>query len=88
MGARRLRRVDRVPIWNPKFETMPRRHLGRLQAERLKKIVAYVSERVPFYKAKLAQTLGVSVDVKLAGPKTLERSEGKTRRIIDKRQLQ
>ena len=37
---------------------------------------------------ELAQTLGVSVDVKLAGPKTLEHSERKTRRIIDKRQLQ
>src|SRR5437016_12703673 len=63
MGARTLRREDRVPIWNPKFETMPRRHVGRLQAERLKKIVAYASERVPFYNKKFAQARMSAADI-------------------------
>src|SRR5207249_1743905 len=63
MGAKTLRREDSVPIWNPKFETMPRRHLGRLQAERLKKIVAYVSKRVPFYNKKFAQARISAADI-------------------------
>jgi len=63
MGAKTLRREDRVPIWNPKFETMPRRHVGRLQAERLKKIVAYASERVPFYNKKFAQARMSAADI-------------------------
>ncbi len=37
---------------------------------------------------ELAQTLGVSVGVKLMGPKTVQRSEGKARRVIDRRELQ
>lgn len=37
--------------------------------------------------AVLRQALGVSVKVKLAEPKTIERSEGKAKRVIDKRGL-
>jgi phenylacetate-CoA ligase len=37
-------------IWNPKYETMPRKDLERLQLERLKAQVARVNERVPFYR--------------------------------------
>ena len=44
-----------MPIWNPEFETLPREQMSDLQAERLKKIVAYAGERVPFYKNKLAE---------------------------------
>lgn len=37
-------------IWNPKYETMPRKDLEKLQLERLKAQVARVNERVPFYR--------------------------------------
>ena len=37
-------------IWNEEFETMPRPELEKLQRERLKKQVAYVTEKIPFYK--------------------------------------
>ena len=35
----------------------------------------------------LQQALGLSVKVKLVEPKTIERSEGKAKRVIDKRKL-
>ncbi len=38
-------------------------------------------------KKKLASDLGVSIDVKLVEEKSLERSEGKSKRVIDKRKL-
>lgn len=38
-------------------------------------------------EAKLKQALGISVDVKLVEPKTIQRSEGKAKRVIDKRNL-
>ena len=38
-------------------------------------------------KAELASVLNVSAVVRLVGPKTIERSEGKAKRVIDKRQL-
>jgi phenylacetate-CoA ligase len=37
---------------------------------------------------RLASELGVTVDVKLVGRKTLERSDGKARRVVDRRKLQ
>ncbi len=42
---------------------------------------------VDLIKARLASELGIGVQVKLVEDKTLERSEGKTKRVIDKRQL-
>jgi len=36
----------------------------------------------------LESTLGISIAVKLVEPKTIERSEGKAKRVIDKRKLQ
>ena len=36
---------------------------------------------------KVAQALGVSVKVKLCEPKTIQRSEGKAKRVIDNRNL-
>jgi phenylacetate-CoA ligase len=36
---------------------------------------------------RLASELGVTVDVKLVGKKTLERGEGKARRVVDRRKL-
>lgn len=38
-------------------------------------------------KAELASVLNVSAIVRLVGPKTIERSEGKAKRVVDKRQL-
>jgi phenylacetate-CoA ligase len=37
-------------IWNKEVETMPRPQLEKLQLERLKKVVAYATETVPFYR--------------------------------------
>ncbi len=37
--------------------------------------------------AELFQTLGISASVKLMGPKSIQRSEGKARRVVDKREL-
>lgn len=36
---------------------------------------------------ELAQTMGVSAKVQLMGPRSLERSQGKARRVVDKREL-
>ncbi len=44
-------------------------------------------QMVDHIKAMLASELGIGVQVKLVEDKTLERSEGKTQRVIDKRQL-
>jgi phenylacetate-CoA ligase len=44
-------------------------------------------EMVERIKARLAQELGLSVEVKLVEKKTLERFEGKARRVIDHRKL-
>ena len=38
-------------------------------------------------KSRLSSELGVNVDVKLVEEKTLERSEGKAKRVIDRRKL-
>lgn len=38
-------------------------------------------------KSELASVLSVSATVRLVGPKTIERSEGKAKRVIDRRQL-
>ncbi len=42
-------------IFNPHIETMPLDKLRRLQSERLQKLVAYVYEKIPFYKQQLDQ---------------------------------
>jgi len=42
---------------------------------------------VDHIKARLASELGIGVNVKLVEEKTLERSEGKSKRVIDKRKL-
>lgn len=38
-------------------------------------------------RREMKDQLGVSLDVKLVGPKTIERSMGKAKRVIDKRQM-
>lgn len=42
-------------IWSPKFETMPRADLEKLQLERLKALAARVYEKVPFYRQAFQQ---------------------------------
>jgi phenylacetate-CoA ligase len=44
-------------------------------------------EMVDHIKARLASELGVSVAIKLVEEKTLERSEGKSKRVVDNRKL-
>jgi len=44
-------------------------------------------QMVDHIKARLASELGIGVAVKLVEEKTLERSEGKSKRVIDKRKL-
>jgi phenylacetate-CoA ligase len=48
-------------IWSPKFETMPRPELEKLQLERLKTLVARVYEKVPFYRQAFQQK-GITPD--------------------------
>ncbi|WP_456385447.1 phenylacetate--CoA ligase family protein [Desulfolithobacter sp.] len=44
-------------------------------------------EMVDLIKGRLAAELGIGVDVKLVEEKTLERSKGKSQRVVDKRKL-
>jgi phenylacetate-CoA ligase len=48
-------------IWSPKFETMPRPELEKLQLERLKTLIARVYEKVPFYR-QVFQQKGITPD--------------------------
>ena len=48
-------------IWSPKFETMPRPELEKLQLERLKTLIARVYEKVPFYRQAFQQK-GITPD--------------------------
>jgi phenylacetate-CoA ligase len=48
-------------IFEPEYETMPREKLEKLQEERLRKIVRYCYERIPFYKQKVKET-GITPD--------------------------
>ncbi len=50
-----------MPIWNPKIETMPRKGLKELQLIKLKKLVNYIYDEVPFYRKKL-QLSGIKPD--------------------------
>ncbi|MGQ9778442.1 MAG: phenylacetate--CoA ligase family protein [Bacillota bacterium] len=40
-------------IWNPEYESMPRRELESLQLERLRRLLVRLAERVPFYRERL-----------------------------------
>ena len=50
-----------MSIWNPKYETMARGELAKLQVDRLRKIAAYAYNRIPFYK-RAFDGLGVTPD--------------------------
>jgi len=52
-----------MPIWNEEYETMPRSELESLQLERLRDIVAYAAERVPFYRHAMAKAGLTAADI-------------------------
>lgn len=56
-----MAKEKKVLIWDEEFESMPRPQLEELQLERLKEVVARVSQKVPFYKKRFAEA-GVSAD--------------------------
>ncbi len=51
-------------MYQPELETLPREKLRKLQEERLRHVVAYVYERVPFYRRRLDEA---GVDPKAFG---------------------
>jgi phenylacetate-CoA ligase len=68
-------------IWNPEFETMPREELEALQLRRLRSVVAWVYERVPFYKTELDAAGVRPHDIKtLADVRRLPMTDKKTLR--------
>lgn len=52
-----------MPIWNEQYETMPRSELEALQLERLREIVSYASERIPFYRHAMARANVTAEDI-------------------------
>lgn len=81
-----------MEIWNRHFECMDRPELKRIQSERLRETVERIYFNVPYYRSKMQEAglgpeiiQGIGIKVNLVEPKTLERSEGKSKRVIDKR---
>jgi len=76
-------------IWNRHFECMNRNEMRIVQGERLRETVERVYFHVPYYRQKIQQnlesSLGLSIKITVVEPKTLERSDGKSKRVIDKR---
>ena len=68
--------LDTLEVW---VEASPRL-FQPIDTRRLDELQGRVS-------SELAQTLGVSASVKLMGPKSIQRSEGKAKRVVDKREL-
>ena len=71
----RVNNLDTLEVWVEVDETFFSDEIRKL--EELTKKIAHV----------LQQALGLAVKVKLVEPKTIERSEGKAKRVIDKRKL-
>lgn len=53
-----------MTMWEPQYETMPRKELKCLQLELLQQKVRYVYERVPFYRAKFHEAGVTPEDIK------------------------
>ena len=49
--------------------------------------VRLLEEKESEIKAAVESTLGIAAKITLVGPKSIERSEGKAKRVIDKRKL-
>jgi phenylacetate-CoA ligase len=44
-----------MPIWNPEFETLPRKDMQQLQVQRLQELLCRLPASVPLYRQKLAE---------------------------------
>jgi len=55
--------------------------VGEIFSDEVRKLEALTKKVV----SEIESTLGISVDVKLVEPKSIERSMGKAKRVIDKR---
>ena len=53
-----------MPIWNPSAELLDANAMRALQLDRLRKLLAYVRERVPFYRDSLAAARLTPDDIK------------------------
>ena len=53
-----------MPVWNPSAELLPRDALRLLQVDRLRRLVAYTSERVPFYRDALGRSGVTASDIR------------------------
>jgi phenylacetate-CoA ligase len=68
-------------IWNPEFETMDRTSLEALQLRRLQSVVAWVHERIPYYRAILDESGVKPSDIRsLADVSRLPMTDKKTLR--------
>ena len=71
----RINNLDTLEVWVEVDEIFFSDEIKRLES---------LSAKI---KHQIESTLGISVKVKLVEPKTIERSEGKSKRVIDKRKL-
>jgi phenylacetate-CoA ligase len=82
-----------IPGLDPHYEIIVERPEGRLDTLAVTVETSGVIEDHAEHPLRrraedaLAEALGVSVTVRLAGPKALQRSEGKAKRVIDRRVL-
>jgi phenylacetate-CoA ligase len=59
LAAAAAERFDVLPVYKPEIECAPREEIEALQLKKLQQTVAYVYERVPYYREKLDE-MGVS----------------------------
>src|SRR5438445_6219340 len=52
--------VQESPYWNPRHETMPRDQIEALQVRKLKNLVAWTQERVPWHADRKSTRLNSS----------------------------
>ena len=71
----RIDNLDHLTVWVEMTENMFSDEIRRLEVLEHK------------IEAELASALSVSAKVRLVSPKTIERSEGKAKRVIDKRNI-
>ncbi|NLK88123.1 MAG: phenylacetate--CoA ligase [Clostridiaceae bacterium] len=71
----RIGKMDALEIWVEMTQT--------LFSDEVKKI----EDMERLIRKRVEETLGISVKVKLVEPKSIQRSEGKAKRVIDKRKL-
>ena len=69
----RINNLDTLEVWVEVDEIFFSDEIKRLES---------LSAKI---KHQIESTLGISVKVKLVEPKTIERSEGKSKRVIDKK---